>query len=218
MTDYRYIIAKNLCDLRVKAQLTQAEVAGRLSYSDKAVSKWERAESIPDVAVLKAIADMYGVTVDYLLTEHEKTETPPETVKRPRRMTRNQVLITLIALFGIWFIAVSSFAACYAYGIIAWQLFVWAAPVSAVVALVLCCVWSGRGMCFLCTSILLWTLAAALFLTIMRQHTIWLVFVAAAILEVTTMLGFGIRPPKRGKKKEKKDKKKPADEVGEAGE
>ena len=115
MTDYRYIIAKNLISLRVAAKLTQAEVAVRLSYSDKAVSKWERAESIPDIAVLKTIADMYGVTVDYLLEEHDKSELP-ETEKPRRRMTRNQMLITFISLLGIWFVAVSSFAACYAYG------------------------------------------------------------------------------------------------------
>ena len=217
MTDYRYIIAKNLISLRVSAKLTQAEVAARLSYSDKAVSKWERAESIPDVAVLKTIADMYGVTVDYLLEEHDKTELP-ETEKPRRRMTRNQTLITLISLLGIWFIAVSSFAACYAYGIVAWQLFVWAAPVSAVVALVLCCVWSGRLWCFTCTSLVIWTIAMALFVTIMKQRSIWLVFVAAAILELTTLLGFGIHPAKKYRdklpKKKKKDKDKDADADG----
>ena len=192
MTDYRYIIAKNLTDLRVSAQYTQAEVASRLSYSDKAVSKWERAESIPDVAVLKAIADMYGVTVDYLLTEHDKSEIPEIKEKKPRRMTRNQALITLISLFGVWFIAVTAFAACYTYGIVAWQLFMWAVPISAIVALVLCCIWSGRIMCFSCISLLLLSLAAAIFITFIK-YKIWLVFVAAAILEVTAVLAFGIR-------------------------
>ena len=60
MEDIKPIIAKNITALRQGAKLTQIELAERLNYSDKAVSKWERAESIPDITVLKTIADMFG--------------------------------------------------------------------------------------------------------------------------------------------------------------
>ena len=53
MEDLKHIIAQNIVQLRKKSKLTQAELAERLNYSDKAISKWERGESIPDVAVLK---------------------------------------------------------------------------------------------------------------------------------------------------------------------
>lgn len=194
MTDYRRIIAKNLISLRTSAQLTQAEVARRLSYSDKAVSKWERAESIPDVAVLKAIADMYGVTVDYLLSEHGSDETvpTPEAETLPRRMTRNQALITLISVLGVWFLAVAAFAGGFYFGHAVWQIFLWAVPVSSLVALVLSCVWSGRTMCFTFISILLWSLSASLFFTFFNAKP-WLLFVGAAILQITAILSFGIR-------------------------
>ena len=79
--------------MRTSAGLTQAEVASKLSYSDKAVSKWERAESIPDIAVLKAIADMYGVTVDYLLAAHGAEEEPP-TFTRRWTATRGSLIST----------------------------------------------------------------------------------------------------------------------------
>ena len=58
--ELREIIAKNICDLRVGAGLTQLGLAEILNYSDKAVSKWERAESTPDVFMLKRIADYFG--------------------------------------------------------------------------------------------------------------------------------------------------------------
>lgn len=192
MTDYRSIIAKNLIRLRVAAQYTQAEVASKLSYSDKAVSKWERAESIPDVAVLKAIADMYGVTVDYLLSEHGTAEEliPKET--GPRRMTRNQTLITVISVLGVWFLAVVAFTVCFSFGNIVWPVFLWALPVSSVVALVLICVWGGRMTCFAFISLLLWSLSAAIYFTCIDAKP-WLVFVAAAILQATVILSFGIR-------------------------
>ena len=67
MDELKNIIAENLQSLRRDAGMTQAALAEKLNYTDKAVSKWERGESVPDVAVLRDIADLFGVTVDYLL-------------------------------------------------------------------------------------------------------------------------------------------------------
>ena len=203
MIDYRNIIARNLISLRVAAQYTQAEVAAKLSYSDKAVSKWERAESIPDVAVLKALADMYGVTVDYLLEEHDASVEVPKTAA-PRRMTRNQALITLISVAGVWFLAVSAFAVCLFFERMAWMLFLWAVPVSTVVALVLTCIWGSRKLCFTFISLLLWSLAASMFFSFFGSRP-WMMFVGAAILQLIVVLAFGIRHLPNEKNKEKAD-------------
>ncbi|MCQ2400236.1 MAG: helix-turn-helix domain-containing protein, partial [Clostridia bacterium] len=72
-------LAKNLIKYRKALGLTQLELAEKLSYTDKAVSKWERAEAAPDVFVLKSLADLYGITVDKLLTEDPQK--PPKTAK-----------------------------------------------------------------------------------------------------------------------------------------
>ena len=72
-------IAKNLVAYRKQAHLTQAELAEKINYSDKAVSKWERAEGIPDVLVLCELAQLYGVTVNDFLIEH--VEQPPQKTK-----------------------------------------------------------------------------------------------------------------------------------------
>ena len=68
MEDIKAIIAENIVLLRRGRGMTQIELAEKLNYSDKAVSKWERGESVPDISVLKQIADIFGVTVDYLIT------------------------------------------------------------------------------------------------------------------------------------------------------
>ena len=52
-------------------QLTQIELAEKINYSDKAVSKWERGESIPDVSVLLELSKLFGVSIDFLVTAHE---------------------------------------------------------------------------------------------------------------------------------------------------
>ena len=69
--ELKQIVAKNLIALRKQAGLTQLDLAEKLNYSDKAVSKWERAESLPDVETVKKIADLYHVSVDALLREEK---------------------------------------------------------------------------------------------------------------------------------------------------
>ncbi len=70
MQNLKPIIAKNISNLRQKKNMTQSDLADKLNYSDKAVSKWERSESIPDITVLKQIADLFEVTLDYLVSEN----------------------------------------------------------------------------------------------------------------------------------------------------
>ena len=74
MDELKNIVASNLIELRVASGMTQSQLAEKINYSDKSVSKWERAEAIPDVAVLKNIAEVFGVTVDYLITTHDRWE------------------------------------------------------------------------------------------------------------------------------------------------
>ena len=69
MQDMRFIIAQNIAKLRLSHGMTQAELAERLRYSDKAISKWERADSLPDIIVLKQLAELFSVRVDDLFRE-----------------------------------------------------------------------------------------------------------------------------------------------------
>ena len=68
--------ASNLVRLRQHAQMKQSDLAEKLNYSDKSISKWERAEALPDVVVIKKIADIFEVSVDFLLTSHDEWSAP----------------------------------------------------------------------------------------------------------------------------------------------
>ena len=154
MDDLKPIIARNIASLRQQAGLTQAGLADALHYSDKAVSKWERGESIPDVGVLKQIADMFHVTVDSLLTD-ARTENPqpvsaaqPVTVVQPR--TRR--LIAAITLVGVVALALLMFII-----LRTWLVGVYVLPVAAIVWLVFNSLWFERRRNFAIVSVLMWT-------------------------------------------------------------
>ena len=76
MDELKQIIADNITFYRKELKLTQAELAEKLSYSDKAVSKWERAESYPDIATLAELSKLFGVTVDQLISTRKKVKSP----------------------------------------------------------------------------------------------------------------------------------------------
>ena len=103
MEDMKSIIAQNIIRLRKNANMTQAELAEKLSYTDKAVSKWERGESIPDVLVLKKLADLFHVRVDDLLTEFDETQIIKQTGAGPN--IRNHGFITGMSILLVWLIA-----------------------------------------------------------------------------------------------------------------
>ena len=104
MKDLKNIIADNIVLLRKEKGLTQAQLAEKLNYSDKAVSKWERGESLPDVDVLKSLAEILGVSVDYLLeSDHQKTELEKATVSRKK--FRRRAIITSMCVMLVWLIA-----------------------------------------------------------------------------------------------------------------
>ena len=108
MDELKLIFASNLIRLRTAAGMTQAELGEQLNYSDKSISKWERGEAIPDAAVLKRMSEIFGVTVDYLLNEHDAWQPGPE----PAACDRSHHAIILVALMGIVTLAVLVFLCC----------------------------------------------------------------------------------------------------------
>ena len=167
MYDMKRIIAKNITELRMAKGMTQLQVAEKLNYSDKAVSKWERAESIPDVVILKEIADLFDVTLDYLVEEkHSKVVQNPIVDESVRK--RKQIDIMSLSVALVWFVATLIFVILdlttkimYAHMLP----FVYAIPVSAIVWLVFNSIWFSKRTNYIIISILVWSTLLAFYLT-----------------------------------------------------
>ena len=137
LSELRLVAASNIIKLRTGAEMTQADLGAALNYSDKSISKWERGEAIPDAYVLKQLSEIFGVTVDYILSSHDGWE-PEESVQEPEKSYSANVIIA-IAVIGIWTAALTGFVTLWLFDIIWWKIFIVALPVAILTYMVLIC-------------------------------------------------------------------------------
>ncbi len=199
MEEIKQIIAKNISELRTNGKMTQLELAEKLSYSDKAVSKWERGESVPDVITLKTIADMFGVTVDYLLAEHDKVETPPAA----KHTKRNHMLITLISVVAVWLLGTCAYSFGWIFETYLWMAFVVCVPISAIVLLVFNSIWGRRIWNMYIISGLVWSILLSIFIGVLvyTSQNIWIILTIGIPAQIVIFLCFGIRTASSKKNK-----------------
>ena len=197
MKDLRKIIARNICALRTDMNMTQLRLAQILNYSDKAVSKWERGEAIPDIIVLKQIADYFGVSVDYLLEEdHGDNLHPTRDLVSLKR--RNRVIITITSIACVWLVATIIFAIIVSISpdSPAWLAYVFAVPASSIVWLVFNSIWGIRRVNFLIISLLIWSLIISIYLTVFicAQRSLWVLFIVGIPVNfiITFLPGTGL--------------------------
>ena len=196
MKNVKETIATNLANLRKAHGMTQSALAEKLNYSDKAISRWEHAETLPDIETLCRICDIYGVSFEYLLSK-DASETDyrsPEKADRIRRIT-----ICLIAICAAWLLSVSLFASLSAItGKYIWQLFIWAIPESGIVVSVCNQIWwHNRLISAITASLNNWTVILAIYLQFI-SFNFWLLFIVGIPIQVIILLVATI-PEKRSR-------------------
>ena len=185
----REIIAENIAELRRAAKLTQAELAEKLNYSDKAVSKWERGDSIPDVLVLAEIAELFSVTVDYFLHEHEKGEKKP-VIDADKKTTRAAISLTAcLSPYAVAVLMFFIFNDMYSGADWLWKIFIIPLPVVAILAIVFSSIWVKNKICvFISVSALLWSIILTAYVFVYTVKSSWLLFVIGAPLQIIIII------------------------------
>ena len=190
MKDIKQIIAKNISELRQSAGITQLELAEKINYSDKAVSKWERGESIPDVTVLLELSHIFDVSIDYLVSEEHRKEDAPISEKRTATFTYS--IITAVSVVFVWFVAVLIFVICSLVlkdSAQVWLSFVCAIPFSALVWLVLNSIWFDKNRNYLIISIIIWSVLLVLHLFLLPfSHNMWLIYMVGVLAQIIVIL------------------------------
>ena len=199
------IVAENMAKYRKAANLTQLELAERLNYSDKSVSKWEQGNGMPDVFVLYKLAEIYGVTVNDFLCRHE-AEVIAVPDKRRGFFSRGMIMAMSVGL--TWLIAVVAFVfiMLLAPGFARpWLPFIYALPVTFIVLLVLSSVWKFYVLRGIAASALIWTLLLTIYLTVFAvvpsAPNLYMLFFIAIPLQLLIVLWFLFR--RRRRKKER---------------
>lgn len=201
LSELKLISASNIIRLRTQAGLTQAELGEKLNYSDKTISKWERGEAIPDAYVLTQMAEIFGVTVDYLLSTHDAWENPNQQEEQEQGMSRHSVnMIIAIAVLGVWTMALSVFVLLWLLDFIVWQTFIVALPVSILTYMVLICVFNRRKYLQYVIAAFVLSVFVLLYFVLPLQKP-WQLFLVAVPAIVLVFLSCNIRQRPRKKQK-----------------
>ena len=182
-------VAQNIFYLRTVNNMTQSELGEKLNYSDKAISKWERAEGLPDAFVLTKIGEIFGVTVDYLLNEHKEQDKKIET--RPKSRLKRH--ISGIVLWGIIAVAMLLMVVLYlTTDTLYWQIIIYSLPLTFSVQLILCAVWWKDRDTFFFASLLVWSVLATIYVAMLSQNN-WQLFLIGIPLQIIVFLCYRMK-------------------------
>ena len=207
----KVILGANIVSYRKRQGLTQAGLAEKLNYSDKAVSKWERGESMPDVLTLMQLSALFGITVNDLLVDPNclPEETGPVVEKMEKAVERTlkrkadkQSILGLSSLL-VWFVALLIFVIVSSLGIEkSWIAFFYAIPANAIVLLSLRSAWRDFRWNQTLVSLIMWGALLSLYISLLLfvKVNIWKLFLLGIPGQLAIFFWFRLfrKPPKEG--------------------
>lgn len=174
------------------------ELAEKINYSDKTISKWERAESSPDISVLVQLADLFGVSLDYLV----RSENIDETVKehKQKEVKYNRKVICYISESVVWFVAIFAFiitSLITNQATFQWLYFVYALPIVLIIRLIFNSIWFNPRRNYLIISALIWSVLSAIHITFLHFGlNVSLIFLLGIAGQIVIILWSFIKKPK----------------------
>lgn len=137
------ILTRNLISYRKQNNLTQLQLAEKLNYSDKAISKWERGESIPDLYILYTLAEMYHITLNDFFAED------PVVIEQPKKRF-NPYVIILFSITVVWLLGtIGFFVLSLLNSSVSYFAFLFALPTSFVVSFILSLIYKLKFSSFI---------------------------------------------------------------------
>ena len=203
-------VGSSIARLRRERGLTQAELAERINYSDKAVSKWERAESLPDVLTLISLAEQLGTDMNTLTGLSAAPEPTPEPIPEPepipvepekpapKRYSADRSVIQKLSSILVWVVALFLYMVLDAFGVKhLWLLFVVAVPANAIVLLSLRSAWKLYGLNRILISVIMWgfLLVIYLLLLVTAKVNVWRILPMGLLGQAAILLWFKMFRP-----------------------
>ncbi len=182
MENVNGVIANNLVNLRKRSGLTQLQLAEKLNYSDKAISRWEKGEALPNIGVLLSLAEFYGVKIQDIVY-------PQKVVEPKKSKNRLRALMVLLSSTLVWLIATIVYVVLsYIEGIQnEWFSFIIALPVFFLVITIFFAVWKNNLLASIFASLLVWSFILMISL-VLEEYQIWMVYIIGLPLQIVIVL------------------------------
>ena len=207
----RLQLGANIAAYRKRGGMTQVSLAEKLNYSDKAVSKWERGESAPDVQTLVQLAELFEVSVNDLLVDPdalpENTGKVEQVMDRAvqktlKRKADKNIILGLSSLL-VWSVALLAFVILSSMDIPkSWVAFFYAIPIDAIVMLSLRSAWRDFRWNQTLVSAIIWGVLLSIYVSLLVfcQINIWKLFLLGIPGQAAVFLWFRMyRKPKEEK-------------------
>jgi len=194
-------IGANIASYRKRFGMTQVGLAEKLNYSDKAISKWERGESAPDVQTLVQLAELFEVTVNDLLVD--PNELPRATgagqrvmekaVEKTLKRKADKRIILQLSSILTWFVALLTFVILSSLDVPkSWLAFFYAIPADAIVLLSLRSAWKDFRWNRVLISAIMWGSVLSIYVTLLvfLNQNLWKLFLLGIPGQAAILLWF----------------------------
>lgn len=194
-------VGANIISYRKRLGMTQARLAEKLNYSDKAVSKWERGESAPDLQTLVQLAELFDITVNDLLVDPDALPENTGAVERVmgravektlKRKADKRIILMLSSLL-VWFVALFAFVVLSTLDVPkSWVAFFYAIPVDAIVLLSLRSAWRDFRWNQALISAIMWGSLVSIYVTLLTffSFNAWKIFLLGIPGQTAILLWF----------------------------
>ena len=208
----------HIASYRKRAGLTQAGLAERINYSDKAVSKWERGESMPDVTTLVQLAEQFEITVNDLVVDPNELPGNPGTLEKAMTQVSEKALkrkadkgiILKLSSILVWFVALLLYVLLSSFDIGTgwnWVFFFYAIPANCIVLLSLRSAWHDFRWNKLLISGIVWGCLLSIYVTASFWGiNLWKIFLLGVLGQLSIFLWFRMfRPLKETEEKDESE-------------
>lgn len=196
VTDIKEIIGENITFLRKGKKWTQLELAEKMDYSDKAISKWERGESSPDPDALLTLSKLFNVQIDYFFHKNEAEQ--KKYINTSNQMFIKGLLVTILLCIAMFTISTVVFLIGSLRDInnakTFWIAFIYAVPLCAIIVSIFLKRYNYRFATSICISILMWSVLLVGFLQLMIiNYNAWMIFLIGVPIEAAIMIYYFLK-------------------------
>ena len=172
---------ENLSKLRKSKNLTQLQLAEKLNYSDKAISKWEVGSVLPDIETMSHIAEFFGLTVNDLIYKKKESIL--------RYITQNHLFTTLSSIGLLWFLSTIVYFVLSLTTNLSklWLTFIITIPLTFVLLLIFSCLWFKKNWIYISLSGILWGIIISIYL-IISNFSLWFLFIIGLAGQISIFL------------------------------